>query len=559
MNNRKMENESLAVIRHGNKKYLRLVYLFICCSMVVIGWTSLNRTVFNYFTETDFLGGTVSEASRFLTGERLQIDFHPPFYAVVLSVMYLLVEDWLKAGLILSLVSCFVVLLTSYKMLADKFGFIAGIGAIVGCMASIPFTMFAIQATSDIFFLSLFFCALSSVCIAAGKDIPRWWLIAGLFVGLAIITRTNGFVLGLSILFVLTLKDKSRIRKAIIFMIIGIIIPVGSWFYYSQKTQSPFLPTATFENLALTYFAPGNDRITADARHAAAKGLNSTLDVILKDPIHVTKTYAKDLLENSKRLFWSSDLIPFPFGYLALPGLLILLGTKRDRFTWILLINLGAMFLLTNFKSWETRYYLFMLPFIGAGLGLLWQALYQLATRMIERSPLKNRSRMMSALTIVSLLGISIAISLDGFGRSLKRMHWPYGHLAFDAVAASKVLNTQPCPEGAYIVARKPHLGFYTNMDLEFFPNVDSLAELKAALKTVIYNREYSGRCFLFYGLAEGWMRKNLAILADSAIEVPWLARISRGNESGGWVLYEVCTEKLSDHQAKNSIYPQYP
>ena len=76
----------------------------------------LGRSYFGYDVETDFIGLYVPEAQRFLDGEPLLSVFHPPLYPLALAGLRQLVDDWLLAGVTLSVVSGVAVLIMSWLL-----------------------------------------------------------------------------------------------------------------------------------------------------------------------------------------------------------------------------------------------------------------------------------------------------------------------------------------------------------------------------------------------------------------------------------------------------------
>ncbi|RMF69752.1 MAG: hypothetical protein D6743_01365, partial [Calditrichaeota bacterium] len=114
-------------------------YAFVFGLVVVLGLLSFRREVFNYGTETDFLGGFVPEARRFLSGTPLQIEFHPPLYPILLALVYLPVGDWLQAGLWISLFSALAVLLFAYAFFRRSFGQTSAAGAVLALGLSVAF------------------------------------------------------------------------------------------------------------------------------------------------------------------------------------------------------------------------------------------------------------------------------------------------------------------------------------------------------------------------------------------------------------------------------------
>ena len=78
--------------------------LLLTFAGVVLG-LGLSRSYLGYGVETDFIGAYVPEAQRVLDGEPLLSEFHSPLYPLAIAGLRQLVDDWLLAGVALSVVS----------------------------------------------------------------------------------------------------------------------------------------------------------------------------------------------------------------------------------------------------------------------------------------------------------------------------------------------------------------------------------------------------------------------------------------------------------------------
>ena len=84
------------------------------------------------WVETDFYGGFVPEAQRFLAGESLHMEWHPPFYSFLLAGGYLLIGDWFRSGLLISMISAVFAVAATHSVFRDLYGRFAGWGAAFG-------------------------------------------------------------------------------------------------------------------------------------------------------------------------------------------------------------------------------------------------------------------------------------------------------------------------------------------------------------------------------------------------------------------------------------------
>ena len=109
--------------------------LLLAYAGLVLG-LGLGRSHLGYGVETDFIGGYVPEAQRFLDGEPLLSRFHPPLYPMVIAGLRQLVGDWPLAGVMLSVVSSVAALIASWLLFHDLGGRAPAWGAVLTLLGS---------------------------------------------------------------------------------------------------------------------------------------------------------------------------------------------------------------------------------------------------------------------------------------------------------------------------------------------------------------------------------------------------------------------------------------
>jgi len=389
------------------------------------------------------------------------------------------------------------------------------------------------MATSDVFSFSLMMIAFYCLAKSQENEKKYWVLLTGLVVGAAILTRTNGIAfLGFLLFYISFQRHKIHINKKIVLLLIGILTPLFIWIGYALITNSPLAPVKTYENLALTYYSD-NDRTSGDARVIVSKGFSSSIDVVLKDPIRTAKIYTTDFFRTIQQISSHSSLMKFPFAQLAIPGLLFLgmMFMFRNHYYFIIFLNLLFLFLLLNLKAYEPRYHLYFLPFFGAGIAhtakLLYDCLYN-----------KNPYPRFLFIFITAIL-----IFMNGAVAFNSAYSYQINHTSSDAFAASICLRSTKNSNDDIVISRKPHVGFYSDMQGHMIPNVTTIKELEKEIYTHIYNNNKN--IFLFFGLSESESRKELKpILFNDSISVEWLEKVCSGDEEGGWVVYRVRDKK---------------
>lgn len=511
---------------------VRRAWIGIVLFFTVLVIVSLGRGVFNYNTETDFLGGFVPEAMRFLEGDALRIDFHPPLYPMSIALVYAALGDWFASGIALSLLASLAVMAMSLVYLRTSLGEGAAIGGVVALVISPTFVYYSLQATSELFSLALYIGAFLAVSVSARQRSALTYLVAGFVLGLALLTRTNHIVLlGLLLFYLVPMPSDSRRRsaqtvfKALGTVVLGIGLPLLIWSVYATSTGAPVMPTKNHENLALTYFSP-DDRISGEARFVLAQQFTSTLEVLTADPARILRIYARDFVVTSHRLLLRDTVLPVPLIGLSLLLWLLLWFRERDRRAWIvvLFLNLVAMYVLLNFKAYEHRYYLYLLPFFGASIGYV----FEKAMRAVGSAAV--RISCLLVLTLVLGYGVSFGINES------RRLH--FSDWATDAYVAAQQLPAPDVGESHALFARKPHVAFYADARSAWMPHLETLEAFIEYLS--VFERFASRQVFVFYGADERARRPQYAALAhpEGAGLSAGLELVATGPERDGWFLY---------------------
>ncbi|MGB3209627.1 MAG: glycosyltransferase family 39 protein [Desulforhopalus sp.] len=493
--------------------------LVIVIIMVFIGSLGLNRSFLTYATETDFLGGFLPEAERLLAGKPLLLEFHPPFYSIVLAGTQTLIGNWFKTGIILSLASCLIVLVSNFYLFEKSCGRFAGWATLAGFAISTPFLTFSCFATSDVFFLALYSLSLLVTFLAYEKNSKKLWSLGGLICGLALLTRSNSITL-LALLLIPWLSiAPAKERWANFFsMVFGICVPLAGWIGFAIATGSSFAPAGNHANLALTYFSHGADRISGDARAPLEKEFTSLWQVVSHDPLHIVKTYVTDLFHN--KTFKPNELLPFPVNYLAALSLLVMLFRKPASTFWYFLL-MAAIFqlLLVNFKAYETRLYLFLLPIMTAPLGVI---LGQVSTVL---------ARYLSRNVVIALFIVIIAwVGRESVEKSHFFLHREDKELSEVLQKAAAVVEKSG---DTIIFSRKPHLAHYLGVGGVYLPRVSTVQELGDYLA-----ENYTSRSlYVYYGPMEQHFRPQFRSLEDE--DSRFFKVVAQSDKENFWTLFK--------------------
>lgn len=482
------------------------------------------RLVGGYGVETDFYGGFVPEARHVLAGQPLEMQWQPPFYPILLAAAHTLNGNWFRCGLIISVLSALVALWSAHSLFRNLFGEAMGVAATFLLLLWPDFAVYAVTASSDMPFLALM---LLSLAVASGRSrsVVGRGLLSGAIAGLSALTRTNGIVLILLPLFYTVRLSRGQRRSGFIAAVSGFFLPWGLWLIMSACNHSPFFPTHNYVDIATRFYAPTGHRESSDSDNwtYAEKSFASLGEVLMYDPARLVKGVALNLVTHGWHLFRQfSHLLPL-VAVISLCSLFSLLWRERRSDLWILMLIFAAQYGVLSLRSFGSRYYLFLIPVVGA--GCLSSA--EIGFRALS---LSNRARAI-------ILGAIVLMCCVYFGRiSMSHVARLRRSEARDALAAASIIKQRHITEGG-IVARKPHLPFLAGLEGLGFPLVTNLDELKMHMFS-----ESEMPTFLFFGTAEAVYRPDLKFLQSPTSTPSWLVPISHG-ESGGsvWTLYEVC------------------
>jgi Dolichyl-phosphate-mannose-protein mannosyltransferase len=504
------------------RRRLTLAVLVAAYTALVLG-VGLGRSYIGYH-ETDYVLFFLPDAERFLTGQPLQGAFHPPLYPILIAATYALLGDWLAAGIAVSLVFGLAALVCSHLLFLRLAGPPAAWGAALTLMGSFTFVAEAARASSDVMFFALFVgsCLLALEAMTSGSR--RLWAACGLVVGLAMITRTNAPPLVLLALAPFLGAGLPRKRAAAaLWAIAGIALPLLVVAAYGGATGSHVWPANNHLSLATSFYAAGDDRNSLDAALQVAGRFGSVGEVLLHDPARIATTYLRDLYRLLSVEI--TALVEPPLYLMFLPGMFLLLARHWSGALAVVLVVAIAELLLINLKQFQARYYLFLVPLIGAAAGLMcWHVL---------RAGWAARWRKTFApavfLMFAAAIGLAFAKAYCGAERATAELA--------ELVPATR----GQIEDGAAILARKPHLAFYAGASDIHLPDVGTLDELHDVM------RRHGARVplYLLYGEIEHRLRPQFQALRTPAGAPRWLRVVAESTPPGRWILYRYQTTAI--------------
>lgn len=491
--------------------------------LITIAFLSFSRIYFDFGVETDYLTDFKGDASSFLSGAPLSIEYHPPLYSITIALVQSLTGDWFLTGRLVSFFAAAITLFTSYIFFYLTLSRAAALGSLITLLASTQFLTASTVAASDIFFLALYMSSLLASLVATRRQTIFAWFGAGFIIGLTLLSRTNAIGLLLLLLVPWWESDKPiqlRVLAAIV-MVVGVAVPLLGWGYYVLQTGTPVFPSGTYISLAWTYFPPEGATAWLDSVQYAKETFSNTWQVIAHDPIRMLRIYAENLYDLPRHLAGANNLAAYPLNLLVLPALLYLLYSANSRWTLFAVIIAIGQIAIINLTTFQPRYYLFLVPLVGGAMGHMFGELVSLAPRL-DSSEL---SRRVSGV-------IAVAIAILAVMNSVRHTHYWLNKNVLELQEAVSAA-TEIIPPNALVIARKPVIPFYTDGEYSGMPAGDSLSDLYRYLLTQSHGRDV----FIYYGSAERRLRPEYSELLSSD-NIPWLELVASSAQPAGWVLY---------------------
>ncbi|MBI4358865.1 MAG: glycosyltransferase family 39 protein [Candidatus Omnitrophica bacterium] len=511
---RKMTGES----RRSDLWFILLSLLALSLSVTFL---AIGRKFFLGNVESDYLGNFIPEAERFLRGEPLLVEFHPPLYAIAIGLVHHVFRDWFQTGLFLSWASS----LASIVFIFLFFRYVSGdweaLGAIFGLVLSPTFLVHSATASSDLFFFALYSACFLLALLAVMRNAYRYWFLAGFLIGFALLTRVNAVCL--FPLFLLPWISGLKRREAWIrfsALLVSFFFVLTIWTAYAWISHSPFFVQEAHLNLAMTYFSPGPDRMTHDAYLAVKGKFGNLLDVLGHDPLHLASVYARDFLFMIGRNMFLlvSPLVSFA----ALFGCSFFIRKSKKPVLYVYGMATLLHVLLINFKTYEDRFYIFLIPLFGASAGSFIE--WVLEKKFASRKPRK----VLAAFLLVLLLASAGVSFQKAYGEL---------HPAFELELEESLPKVRALiPAGSILVARKSIVAYYTESERLYFPDLDTLQDLREYLAP-FYSHQRD--VFLYYGFYERTMRPQLSILGERKA-LDFLAPVASSERGRDWVLYRL-------------------
>ncbi|HEV8482449.1 MAG TPA: glycosyltransferase family 39 protein [Blastocatellia bacterium] len=507
------------------KRWL-LPALICLASLLVFSYYARQHPYGTYTTETDFYQFYGPDAERIGSWQFPENPYQGPGYPAVLALVSKLTGgDLFGAGKWLSVISAAMVGFLSFILFSRLFGYWPGVGAQLSVLVVTQLPVFAINPTTDIFFLVP--CLASLAVFTTDRLAAKWRVpLTALLVGITYLTRYNGVFLFVTCLFGIVLLNvferswRARFGLAAVFIAV-FLVTVAPWLYANYKHNgSPFYNT-NYLNIATEFYPDlANESVFQDSTRRLAETFHSFGDVFRHDPARMLKHYPENLSDCLGKTI-TLNLVSQWVGWLALAGFALALVERRSKSVTLVLISIAFCVLLLALTHWEDRYYFYV--------GVMYSGLAAYACARVLRIVRERgwaRHRAFVALPLI-LFAVMWSVAFMKSRRELTRF---LGTHPTEIIAACDYLKSENV-SGARIVARKPHLPAICNGQWVYFPQVESLEGLKVWLQENQVD-------YIAFGIREQAARPQLSSLKNPATAPPWLKPVWV-SEKPPFVLYK--------------------
>ncbi|MFQ5601724.1 MAG: ArnT family glycosyltransferase [bacterium] len=471
--------------------YEKLAWIVSCFMLLFLLFVSQFHRMGGYGVETDFYWAYAPDAQNILEGKMPEEPGVGPGYALVLALFNIIFNDWFTAGKMVSIFSTILGGYFTFKMIQKVFDEkIAFYTMILWQVTVLPF---AIVASTDMFFAFLVAVAIYFFFRSEELDLKNLILSAG-FMGYAYLTRHNAIVLPIAVGIILLLINPyavnwmQRIKPLLVFTGAFILLYLP-WSILLFATGGNAVRSDSYLIIASHFYGRPGIIGSEDMRLAAQK-FDSLKSVIFYDVAYFVKHYLFNLYHHFYDVLTQS--LKFPTLLFVGAGGFVLLP-KLNKRLWSFLLFPLLSFLMLCLVHYEPRYYLYFIAFF---------VLFAVYFIFRENNQLQNVRKMNLLRGVV--FGVTV---LFVFVFSLKEIKKTIADEPRELLEMSQFLR-QHTVENQTIIARKPHIGFLSNLETVYFPQVNSISELLqfAAQEKADY---------LFYGEEEAKRRPELLTLLD--------------------------------------------
>ena len=518
-----------------------LLPLLLClASLLVFARAGRTHTFGTYATETDFYHLYAPDAARIASWRFPENPYQGPGYPAALALITPLTGDVFTSGKWLSIASAALAGFATFLLFERLFGYWTGIGAQLLVLAGEEFAVFAINATTDVFFLLL--CLACLVAFMSDRiDLSARWRTAltAALASLAYLTRYNGlflaatFLIGITALNFFRVDRRERLRLVALFATVFLLV-ASPWLYANYKHRgSPFYNT-NYLNIATEYYRELADaQVNQDGTRPLEEKFHSLGDVLRYDPRRMIAHYPENLFDQIQKTV-TSNLVNRWVGWAAVIGIGLALIERRSRPVILALISGVIYLMLMALTHWETRYFFYIMAlYAGFAVYAAGRPLELLRSRGWLKHP---AFALVPVALVLTMWALSVARTRDSLARFLA------SHPA-EVLRACEYFRDQQI-RGARVMARKPHVAFICGQEWVFFPVVKSLDELREQIRE---NRVD----YVLFSSVEAARRREVKELKNPAAAPVWLEPVWVSSDPPV-VLYRARLQSTDERRARS-------
>lgn len=453
------DNNFLFFEKLSKIKYLE--YFIPAAYLVVLLTVSITyHKIGNYGVESDFFWSYFNSAKEFLKGN-IEIDsYRGPIYPMVLGIAgFILNSDFFNAGMYLNIICAFIVLLLINKTISLISNKTAGLLVVLLLSTNSQFIKYSYCVGTDMLFIVFFVSSL--YFILKDESNLKNSIFAGIFTGLAYLTRYTAISLIILFCFILiaklynNYKNKTKIFNGkTVYLALSYFVPVFFflvlWGLFCLSKKGVFFYNDNFLNSALMIYKPNNmpNNFWIELYQG---GFKSFYDVMFRDfELFLQKIFLENLF--SYFIKDMSTLVPDYFGAVISAGLIICLLfvkklTQKEKL-WLALSFIFYFQVLLTFYS--ERFTLPILPFY-----------FYLSIKLFTFKPVQkfNNKFLYGKLAVIAFL---IIIPLN--------FYYSYQYVSDDISSGpAEILEIKDWldkyykepVEGKILASYKPHISYY--------------------------------------------------------------------------------------------------
>ncbi len=496
-------------------KYEQLNIIFCCVWFISLLFLSRFHEMGGYGVETDFYGSFAPAAKAMMEG-KMELDAsYGPGYHLVLILFYSIFNDMFEVGKFVSILSAVLLCFFTFKIVKNLFD------SRVAFFSILPLSLiilpWSVLASSDLF--SAFLVTLCFYFLFKGDCINlKNLFIGGLVAGYAYLTRPSGIFIFVSMALILLFINpdskswSNRLKFLAAFFSAGLIMIVP--WHLTNYFLGNDLSGANRYVLIASHFYGRPGVIRSEDTMAAAKKFSSLSNLVFYDFKYFVLHYVGNIYRHFHGLML--NFIKFPACLFVVSGFMMFFRKMNKRQLSFIIFPAVAHLLLC-LVHFEPRYYLFIISFF-----LVFAVYFFFGS---WNSEISNKwfqyLNWGTFIVLIFFLGLSST-------RQLKN------YLTTEPLELLNVSQhlIREAETDDIIIARKPHLGYFSNLKTAYFPEVNSVVEL-------INSAKETKAKYIFYGEIELERRPQFRELLDLNNKYPDL-QLVHYSDNPKMVLYKI-------------------